>query len=110
MEIAMRRLPPDFSRYLDNIVIMVLDEPSPEQRRQGAIAEGDALFGLYEGVPLAERGSEYGMVLPDRVSLFRHTFERHCADEAETIEEIRRTIIHEVGHHVGFDEDALRDV
>lgn len=106
----MRRLPPEFGRYVENAVILIADEPSPEQRRQGALTGDDALFGLYEGVPLTERGAEYGMALPDRITLFRRTFERSCPDEAEMIEEIRRTIIHEVGHHLGYDEDALRDV
>lgn len=106
----MRRLPPGFSRYLENVVILVADEPSPEQRQHAELTVGDALFGLYEGTPLPGRGSEYGMTLPDRITIFRRTFERECAGEAEIIEEIRRTIIHEVGHHLGFDENALRDV
>jgi len=110
VEAALRRLPPEFSRYLGNVVILIADEPNPEQRPTAGNPEQDLLFGLYEGVPLAERNAGYGMTLPDRVTLFRHTFERACSDEAETIEEIRRTIIHEVGHHLGFDEDALRDV
>lgn len=109
MEVALRRLPPTFSRYLGNVVIRIADEPGPEQQSAGP-TEADYLFGLYEGVPLIERSAGYGMTLPDRITLFRRTFERACSNEAETIEEIRRTIIHEVGHHLGFDEDALHDV
>ena len=110
VEVARRRLPPEIRHYLGSVVIRIADEPDSEQRRTSELAEADILFGLYEGVPLVERSAGYGMTLPDRITLFRRTFERACSDEAETIEEIRRTIIHEVGHHLGFDEDALRDV
>lgn len=110
VEVALRRLPPEFGRYLEDVVIAIADEPGPEQTGQAALAEGNVLFGLYEGVPLVERGAGYAMTLPDRITLFRHTFEHFCSDDRETIKEIRRTIVHEVGHHLGFDEDALRDV
>ena len=70
----------------------------------------EVLFGLYEGIPATERTLAYGSVLPDRITLFRRTFESQCTGEAATIEEIRRTILHEVGHHVGFGEERLKDV
>jgi predicted Zn-dependent protease with MMP-like domain len=103
-------LPVDFARYLDNVAILVADAPSSEQRRASGLADDDVLFGLYEGVPITERSTAYGSVLPDRITLFRRAFETACDGEAATIEEIRRTIIHEVGHHVGFGEERLKDV
>jgi predicted Zn-dependent protease with MMP-like domain len=103
-------LPAEFARYLDNVTILVADAPSLEQRRASELADDDVLFGLYEGVPLTQRSTAYGSVLPDRITLFRRAFEFACDGEAATIEEIRRTIVHEVGHHVGFGEERLRDV
>jgi predicted Zn-dependent protease with MMP-like domain len=108
--IAVRHLPADFVRYLDNVAILIADAPSPQQRRSSAIEEDEVLFGLYEGIPVNERSHAYGSVLPDRITLFRRTFETECTGEAATIEEIRRTILHEVGHHVGFGEERLKDV
>lgn len=106
----MRHLPPDFAQYLHNVAITVADAPSPEQRRTSGLADDEVLFGLYEGIPIAERTAHYGSVLPDRITLFRRTFDTECTGESATIEEIRRTIIHEVGHHVGFGEERLKDV
>jgi len=104
---AMRKLPPEFARYLDDVAILVADEPSPEQRTSLGLTAEDVLFGLYEGTPETHRSSSFGMALPDRVTLFRRAFEESCDSEAATIEEIRRTIIHEVAHHWGFEEDQL---
>lgn len=105
----MRRLPPEIASYLENVAILIADAPTPEQLGN-TDSDDEVLFGLYEGVPLTERSSSYSLVLPDRVTLFRRTFEQECASEVETIEEIRRTILHEVGHHAGFGEDRLKDV
>jgi predicted Zn-dependent protease with MMP-like domain len=108
--VAIRHLPADFTRYLDNVAILVADAPSRHQREASGLADDEVLFGLYEGVPLTQRSTAYGSVLPDRITLFRRAFEATCDGEAAIIEEIRRTILHEVGHHVGFGEDRLKDV
>lgn len=108
--LAMRRLPPEFEAYLDNVAILIADEPSAEQRGRSEPGTDEMLFGLYEGIPLTERGGHYGMVLPDRITLFRRAFEVAGETEADIVEEIRRTIIHEVGHHRGWGEDRLKDV
>ena len=90
--------------------MLIADEPTPEQVGRSEPGADDVLFGLYEGIPLTERSSSYSLVLPDRITLFRRTFEQECATEAEMIEEIRRTILHEVAHHAGFGEERLKDV
>jgi predicted Zn-dependent protease with MMP-like domain len=110
VELAMRRLPPEIASYLDNVAILIADEPTAEQLGRAESGEDDVLFGLYEGVPLTERSYLYAPVLPDRITLFRRTFEQECAGEAELLEEIRRTILHEIGHHAGFGEDRLKDL
>ena len=108
--VAMRRLPPEIASYLDNVAILIADEPTAEQLGRTESGHDEVLFGLYEGVPLTERSSQYSLVLPDRITLFRRTFELECASEDEMLEEIRRTLLHEVGHHAGFGEDRLKDV
>jgi predicted Zn-dependent protease with MMP-like domain len=105
----MRRLPRNFARYLDNVAILVVDEPSSDQRTAHGLQPDETLLGLYEGVPQTQRTSSYGMVLPDRITLFRKPIEATCTTEVELIDEIRRTLIHEVAHHCGYEEDQLRE-
>lgn len=104
---AIRRLPRGFERFLDNVAILIEDEPTPEQRSAGGIGPEETLFGLYEGTPLPARGLVELPMLPDRITIFRRPIERSCQSEAEIVEEIRRTIVHEVAHHLGFEEDQL---
>ncbi len=104
---AMRRLPPGFERFLDNVAILIEDEPTPEQRAASGLGPEETLFGLYEGTPRRSRGLVESPMLPDRITIFRRPIERSCQSEAEIVEEIRRTIVHEVAHHLGFEEDQL---
>jgi predicted Zn-dependent protease with MMP-like domain len=107
---AVRRLPAEISRHMQNVDVLVSDDPSPEQRRESGIRPHDTLLGLYEGIPLTERGGHYGLVLPDRITLFRRPIEERCRSENELVREIRRTIIHEVAHHFGIDDDRLDEL
>ncbi len=102
---AVRRLPPEVWCYLENVAILIADEPTPEQR---AAAGGRDLFGLYEGVPRPQRDGQYTMVLPDRITLFRRPLEAACRSERELLLEIQRTIVHEIAHHVGLSEEEIR--
>ena len=106
---ALDALPPDVAAMLDNVDVVVEDEPTPEQigRRSG---DGDTLFGLYEGIPLTQRDSGYSMVLPDKITIFRGPLERACRSPAEVAREVRITVVHELGHHFGFDEERLEDL
>ena len=103
----MRRLPRGFGHFLDNVAILVEDEPSPEQHAAAGLSADETLFGLYEGIPQTRRSIGDAPTLPDRISIFRRPIERECRSEDEIVEEIRRTIIHEVAHHWGFEEDQL---
>ena len=67
----------------------------------------DVLFGLYEGVPLTERTSGYGLVLPDKITIFQEPLEQEFYEDAELIAEVRRTVLHELAHHFGIDDDQL---
>lgn len=109
---ALDDLPPAIARMLDNVEVVIEDEPTPEQigQRPTATAEDDSLFGLYEGVPLTERGHTYSLVLPDKITIFRGPLERSFQSPAEIAREVRITVVHELGHHFGFDEDRLTEL
>lgn len=108
---ALRRLPPDVRAMLDNIDIVIEDEPTLEQLGADGVLEDDSeLFGLYEGTPLTARGSDYSMVLPDKITIFRRPIERSCATPEEMAEEVRITVIHELAHHFGIEEDRIAEL
>jgi predicted Zn-dependent protease with MMP-like domain len=107
VEKALEGLPPDLAELLDNVAIVVDDWPDPSSAL--ASGEEDTLYGLYEGVPLTERSAGYYGILPDRITIFRGPLERDFwRDELE--EQIRITVVHEVAHHFGFDEDRLEEL
>ena len=93
---------------MDNVAIVVEDDPSPEHLGAFGIRRGDTLFGLYQGVPLTERTSGYGLVLPDKITIFRHPIEGGCRTDQEVVFQIRKTIVHEVAHHFGIGDAELR--
>jgi predicted Zn-dependent protease with MMP-like domain len=96
---ALDSLPPDLAAALENIVV-VIDDEHPED---------PDLFGLYEGIPLPERGDMVGE-LPDRITIFRLPLEDEFPDPADLEREIRITVLHELGHYFGLDEDRLADL
>jgi predicted Zn-dependent protease with MMP-like domain len=98
---ALESLPPDLRRAMSNVEIVVEDE-NPED---------PDLFGLYLGVPLTDRGSSYAGVLPDKIAIYRLPLEDEFADDPEALEdEIRITVLHEVAHHFGIDDDRLSEL
>lgn len=105
---VMRRLPLDIRGMLNNVEIVIEDEPTIEQRE--SMNNDDELFGLYEGTPLTERGGGYSMALPDKITIFRRPIERASATPEEMAEEIRVTVIHELAHHFGIEEDRIAEL
>ncbi|QQR76033.1 MAG: metallopeptidase family protein [Holophagales bacterium] len=107
---AVEGLPDEFKSMLDNVAVMVEEEPSDEDLEEVGIdpadPDRDELFGLYQGVPLPERGSSYS-ALPDRVLIYRGPILRCCEGRREAIREIRDTVLHELGHYYGLEEDEL---
>ncbi|MBM4418386.1 MAG: metallopeptidase family protein [Chloroflexi bacterium] len=103
----MSTLPERFARRLDNVAIVIADEPSPEQLARSRVATGETLYGLYEGIPVTARSSSYGMVVPDRITIFQRSIEADCRSEAQIVDEIAKTILHEVAHHFGIDDPRL---
>lgn len=105
---ALDSLPEDIAERLDNVVIVVEDEPSDEDLRDAGLdPASETLFGLYQGVALTERGADYANVLPDRIVIYRLPLLEACADRAELVAEIRDTVVHEVGHYFGLGEEDL---
>jgi predicted Zn-dependent protease with MMP-like domain len=96
---ALDELPPDIARALRNVAVVVEDEHR----------EDPDLFGLYEGVPLPERGNDAG-ALPDRITIYRLPLEDSYPDPTELRDEIRITVLHEVGHYFGLDEDRIAEL
>lgn len=100
-------LPDHVQELLDDVAIVVQDEPDARQLRESDLNGEDELFGLYQGIPRTERGSGYTMVAPDRITIFAGPLSRACETRYELEEEIRTTVLHELGHHLGYDEDGL---
>ena len=107
---AVRKLPPEIRRRLDNVAIVVADWPGSHQMARGKVGRPRDLLGLYEGVPLADRGSGYTMVPPDRITIFRRPIELVCSSDEEIEDQVRRVVLHEIGHHLGFSEQQLAEL
>lgn len=99
-------LPPHIQELLEGVAIVVQDEPDELQLADFDDREDTELFGLYHGVPMIDRASGYASI-PDRITLFAGPLSRAFTSRAELEEEIRITVLHELGHHLGFDEDGL---
>jgi predicted Zn-dependent protease with MMP-like domain len=100
-----RTLPHQVQALLNNVVIVVQDEPTAEQRSELTTGASDIL-GLYQGVPMIERGSG-NLLLPDKITIFAGPITRHTRTKGQMEEQIRVTLLHEIGHHLGYDEGGL---
>lgn len=97
---ALDRLPAELAGLLDNVVVLVADEDPDEPD----------LLGLYQGIPLTERGSGYAGALPDTVTIYRRPTLAMCESEEEVAEEVQITVVHELAHHFGIDDDRLAEL
>jgi len=104
IEKAIFRLPQEFKDGLENIEVTVEDFPGFKQPRK------TILLGLYEGIPLDERTHYYAGVLPDKITLYRKNIEAICSTEEEMIEQIKTTLLHEIGHYFGITDKRLREL
>lgn len=107
---ALATIPARFRRAMQNIAIVIEDEPSPEILDEMEIEPPDTLLGLYQGVPLTERQWAHGNVLPDRILLFQGPIERESDGEDDLIVAIGETLIHEIGHYFGLSEEEIEDI
>ncbi len=97
---ALDTIPPELTSAMDNVVVLVEDRNTEEPE----------LLGLYEGVALTERSTSYGGVLPDRITIYQDAILDVCADADEVVHEVAITVVHEVAHHFGIDEETLHEL
>ncbi|HLN77201.1 MAG TPA: metallopeptidase family protein [Nocardioidaceae bacterium] len=98
---ALDQVPEELAAVVDNVVVLVEDEPP---------ADDPHLLGFYDGTPLTERDTRYAGVVPDRIMIFRMPLQRMCADEDELVDEVRITVVHEIAHHFGIEDDRLHEL
>ena len=110
VERALRGLPRVFKEKLANIAVVVEDWADDETLEEMEIEPPDTLYGLYRGVDLTHRDSSYGNVLPDTVTIYQGPIEEDCEDEAEMQEVIRDTVVHEIGHYFGLDDETMHRI
>ncbi|GAA4579557.1 metallopeptidase family protein [Planotetraspora phitsanulokensis] len=96
---ALDTVPPDLAKVMDNVVVVVVDDP-PEP----------GLLGLYTGIPLTERGEWYSGVLPDRIEIYRNPTLEICETEEDVVEEVQITVVHEIAHHFGINDERLHEL
>lgn len=105
---ALDSLPPEFAKRMENVSVTFADEPTIYQLRKMNLPPWALMFGLYEGVPLTRRGGNYSGFLPDKITIFKNAILR-VADTPEKIkEQVRSTVIHEIGHHFGLSDEQMR--
>ncbi len=107
---AVENLPEEFLIRLDNVDVVVEDYPTRAQLAETKLRRNETLLGLYEGVPLIERTQSYGMVLPDKITIFQQPIESRCRSDAEITTEIRSVVQHEIAHHFGIDDARLKEI
>jgi predicted Zn-dependent protease with MMP-like domain len=107
---ALDTLPDELLQLMDNIEVTVDRVPSRQQMRQVGVRQG-TLLGLYEGIPLTSRhSSSYSLVVPDKITIFQRPIEGICSTHDEVVDQVRKTVIHEVAHHFGIGEERLREL
>ncbi|HZE30684.1 MAG TPA: metallopeptidase family protein [Actinoallomurus sp.] len=102
---ALDTIPPRLTRLMKNVVIVVEDDAPPQ-----VTAHGGTLLGLYEGVPLTARGDTYAGYLPDRITIFRRPLLAVSETRDDLVREVRVTVVHEIAHHFGIDDDRLHEL
>ena len=106
---ALDSLPSSALQLLENVAVVIEDEPSDEQLRASGTPSGESLYGLYEGVSGVYYASDWAQ-LPNKISIFRLPLEEDFPDPEELSHEVQETVLHELGHHAGLDEGGLREV
>ena len=104
---AIKEVPQDFLKFLENVEITTAMWPNLDQRR---FARGALLFGLYEGIPKTKRGINYTMVLPDKITIFQGPIELVAKTPEDVKKQVKKTVIHEIAHHFGISDKRLKQI
>lgn len=109
---ALESIPEELWNVIDNVAVLVEEWPNQWQKQRVGLRPGSMLLGLYQGVPLTSRTTHYGLVLPDKITIFRQTILRVCppGNEAAIRAQVRRTVLHEIAHHFGISDQRLREL
>ena len=109
---AIDSLPEEFLEALENVQVDIEEWPTPEDLDVVGLSHRDkyGLLGLYHGVPLTQRGENYNLVLPDKISIYQEPIESMCSSDEEIREQVRITVLHELAHHFGIDDDRLHEL
>jgi predicted Zn-dependent protease with MMP-like domain len=107
---AIDELPPKFGERMNNVAVVYADDPTPEQRVKLQLRGYQTLFGLYEGIPLTQRGIAYNMVLPDKITIFKNPIAAVSHDLPSLRDQVKHTLWHEVAHHFGLDHDRIHEL
>jgi predicted Zn-dependent protease with MMP-like domain len=107
---AMDELPQHYITGLDNVAIVYADEPDEHQAMKAGLREHNILLGLYEGIPLTQRGNNYTFVLPDKITLFKRSLLMVSSNAEELFEQIKRTLWHEIAHYYGLGHDRIDEL
>jgi len=107
---ALDSIPEELSGFLDEVTVDIAPYPDERICREAGVEVPHELLGYYQGTPLTERSFEQNARLPDRITIFQRNIERICRSRREIVAEVRKTVLHEVGHHFGLDEDELEEL
>ncbi|OGO40595.1 MAG: hypothetical protein A2Z04_02760 [Chloroflexi bacterium RBG_16_57_9] len=107
---ALDGLPPQFQQRLENIEVVIEDWPTAQELAQAGLGPHQTLFGLYQGIPLTQRTSDYGLVLPDKITIYQGPIERYCRTADEIKRQVQVTVVHEIAHFFGLSDERLRQL
>ena len=110
VEEALTDLPEPFATHLEEMTLEIRSRPALKQLRDQGLEDDQLLLGLYVGVPMTERHVEAGPSIPDKIFIFQEDIELCCENERELVRQTRITVLHEIGHHFGMDEDDLEEL
>jgi len=108
--LSLKRLPKFFKKKMKNVGVVVEDRASQDLVSEMGLRSSSELLGLYQGVPVDQRGFYYGNVLPDKITLFQLPIESICKTKEEIKEKVKEVVMHEVGHYFGLDDERLREL
>ena len=107
---AVAALPPRLLHRVQNVDIVVERRPTARDRKRAGVGPSRTLLGLYHGIPLPSRGENYNLVLPDKITIYQESIESVCLNDDHVREQVRVTVLHELGHYFGIDDERLHEL